>query len=203
MIISKKFAAILAASLLIFSTACVETVVVGSLATGMVVTREKNLSNTRSDIVISTKLGTKFLENGLKNPGNSVDVTVNEGRVLLTGIVREEQKAKLASELAWKVEGVKEVIDEIQLRDDFKAKDVSNAFRDYLVSIEIETKLLLGKKITSSNYQITTVGKTVYLLGVASDNAEMQKVLSIAAKVRGVDKVVNHVILVNDRRRNG
>jgi len=203
MTISKKFAVILVSSLLIFATACVETVVVGSLATGMVVTREKNLSNTRLDIIISTKLGTKFLENGLKNPGNSVDVTVNEGRVLLTGIVREEQKAKLASELAWKVDGVKEVIDEIQLRDDFKAKDVSTAFRDYLVSIEIETKLLLGKKITSSNYQITTVGKTVYLIGVASDNAEMQKVLSIAAKVRGVDKVVNHVILVNDRRRNG
>ncbi len=201
--ILKKVPAIFAIFLLLFSTACVETIVVGSVATGMIATREKNLSHTRSDILISTKLGTKFLENGLKNPGNSVDVTVNEGRVLLTGIVRYEEKAKIASELAWKVLGVKEVIDEIQLRDDFHAKDISRAFRDYSISLEIESKLLIARKISSANYQVTTVGKTVYLLGVASDSAEMQKVLSISSQVRGVEKVVNHVILASDSRRNG
>lgn len=201
--ILKKFPAISAIFLLLFSTACVETIVVGSVATGMIATREKNLSHTRSDILISTKLGAKFLESGLKNPGNSVDVTVNEGRVLLTGIVRYEEKAKLASELSWKVLGVKEVIDEIQLRDDFHAKDISSAFRDYLISLEIESKLLIARKVSSANYQVTTVGKTVYLLGVASDSAEMQKVLSISSQVRGVEKVVNHVILASDSRRNG
>jgi osmotically-inducible protein OsmY len=203
MIISKKFLAAFALLLLAFSTSCVETVVVGSVATGIVVTREKSFSNTRSDIVIATKLGTKFLENGLKVPGNSIDVTVNEGRVLLTGIVRNEQKAKLSLDLAWKVDGVKEVIDEIQLRDDFKAKDLLTASRDYLISTELEIRMIFAKDVNLANYQITTVGRTVYLLGVAQSNDEMQKAVSIASKVRGVDKVVNHIILVNDRRRNG
>ncbi|MBM5782430.1 MAG: BON domain-containing protein, partial [Pelagibacterales bacterium] len=101
----------------LFSTACMETVIVGSATTGFVVVREKSLPNTSKDIVISTKIGSSFLVNGLKNYGNSIDVTVNEGRVLLTGIVRDVQKAKLASDLCWSVKGVKEVIDEIQVRD--------------------------------------------------------------------------------------
>ena len=45
------------------------------------------------------------------------------------------------------------------------------------------------------------MNKTVYLLGLANDNSEMQKVLSMVAKVSGVKKVVNHIILVDDNRR--
>jgi osmotically-inducible protein OsmY len=199
----KKFSAIFAIFLLLFSTACVETIVAGSVAAGMIATREKNLSHTHSDIAISTKIAMHFLASGLKNPGNSVDVTVTEGRVLLTGIVRDEEKAKSASELAWKVKGVKEVIDEIQLQDGFNFKNISTAARDYVISAEIESKLLLARGVSSANYQITTVSRTVYLLGIADNSAEMQKVLDLAAKVRGVEKVVNHVILASDSRRNG
>jgi osmotically-inducible protein OsmY len=202
MMIFKKF---LVVFLLIFTTSCVETVVVASLATGVVVTRTKSLEDTRQDVVIATKLGADFVGNGLKNPNSSVDITVNEGRVLLTGILTDPQKAKLASELAWKIPHVKEVIDEIQIHEEekFKIKDVTTSFSDYAITTEVEAKLLLERKINSSNYKITTVGKTVYLLGVAEDSDEMQKVLSIISKIRGVEKVVNHVILADDNRRNG
>lgn len=194
---------ILIAALLLVATSCVETVIIGSAATGTMVVRDKSLHNTQKDIMISSTIATKFLENGLKNIGNSIDVTVNEGRVLLTGVARDPDKASLASELAWKVAGVKEVIDEIQLDDDGKinTRDVTNAFYDYVISGRIETQLFLTKGITSVNYQVTTVNKVVYLLGVADSNEELQKVLSIASKVKGVKKVVDHIISVNDARR--
>jgi osmotically-inducible protein OsmY len=189
-------------SLFVLSS-CVETVLVGTATTGTLVVREKNMDDTRKDIVISSAIATKFLENGLKNPGNSIDVTVNEGRVLLTGIARNPDKANKASELAWRVAGVKEVIDEIQLAKDSKMHfhDLANSFSDYLISWQIETKLFLDKEISTTNYQITTVTKTVYLLGVASSEDEMNKVLSVISKVKGVKKVVNHAILVGDARR--
>lgn len=200
---SKKFVAVFAVFLLFSQASCVETVVVGSVFAGGFVVREKSFNSTRYDIVISTKLGSQFFENGLKNPGNSIDVTVNEGRVLLTGIARDGAKAKLAQELAWKVSGVKEVIDEIQIREDEKMhmRDVSSAMRDYIITGEIEAKILMGRNITSMNFQVTTVDNTVYLLGVATDETEMRRVLSIASKIRGVEKVVNHAILRNDSRR--
>ncbi len=203
--ISKKISLIFSLLFLTFSTACVETVVVGTIATGAVITREKNLTSTRDDMIISTQAGVSLVENGLKNVGNMVDVTVNEGRVLLTGIVRDSTKAKLASELVWKVQGVKEVIDEIQLRDGvkMKPKDFSIGFFDYIITSTIEAKMLINKKVSTYNYQITTVNKTVYLLGVAGNSDEMDAVLSIASKTSGVKKVVNHIILLNDSRRHG
>ncbi len=192
-------------ALLAFTTSCVETIIVGSTATGVVTLREKSMSDTHKDIVISTKLGTTFLANGLKNPGNSIDVTVNEGRVLLTGIARNARKASLASELAWKIEGVKEVIDEIQLRngDNIRLKDFGVSAYDYKITTEIESRLLFSRKVSSINYQITTVNGVVYLLGVAQDEVEINRILSVVSRVRGVKKVVNHIIIVSDKRRHG
>ncbi len=195
---------ILASILALFIlTSCVETVVVGSVTTAVVATREKSLSNTRYDVQIYTTLNSDFLQNGLKNFGNSIDVTVNEGRVLLTGIARDVQKAKLATDLAWKASGVKEVIDEIQVRDGESVhfRDYTSATYDYFITSKIETKLVFAKNIATFNYKVTTVNGTVYLIGVAQDQAELKRVTDIITNVRGVEKVVSHVIMINDRRR--
>ncbi len=205
MMISKKISAVFAIFLLTFSTSCVETVVIGTAATATMVLREKTLDSTRQDVTISTKLGAEFIKNGLKNPGNSIDITVNEGRILLTGIARDPQKAKLAADLAWKSEGVKEVIDEIQMGDDslLHPRDFSKAFFDYGLSLRAEAALLFGRDIASVNYKITTVNGVVYLLGVSSNEEELQNVLSKISKIRGVKKIINYVILSNDSRRRG
>lgn len=188
-----------------FLTSCVETVIVSSVAAGGVATREKSLSDTPKDIVISTKIGTAFFENGLKNPFNSVDVTVNEGRVLLTGIVEDDDRAQLANDLSWKVKGVKEVIDEIQLHSGNRnaTSRIAVASYDYITSIKIEGKLLISSNVRSFNYQITTVNKNVYVLGTARNRTELNKVLEIVSKTTGVEKVINHAILADDSRRTG
>ena len=43
--------------------------------------------------------------------------------------------------------------------------------------------------------------KTVYIIGIAYSLEEQQMVLKIASKVKGVEKVVNHIILADDLRR--
>ncbi len=196
------FAAI---TILFFATSCIETVVVGSFGTAALATREKTLNNTRYDIQIYTTLTADFIQNGLKNFGNSIDVTVNEGRVLLTGIARDAQKAKLASDLSWTAAGVKEVIDEIQLRDGDTThlKDYASAAYDYAITTKIEGRLFLTRKVSTYNYKITTVAGTVYMIGVAQDDAELNRVIAAITKVNGVQKIVSHVIMVNDRRRHG
>ncbi len=203
--IFKNFPIFAAIVFLLLSTSCVVTVVVGSLMTGAVATREKSLNNTRYDVQIYSTLNFDFLQNGLKNFGNSIDVTVNEGRVLLTGIARDAGKAKLASDLAWKVTGVKEVIDEIQLRDNenMHLRDYSSAAYDYFLTSKIEARLFISKKVPTINYKITTVSKTVYLIGVAHDETELARVTTLISKITGVEKIVSHVILINDQRRHG
>ena len=190
--------------LLALMTSCVETVVIGSVGGGVFAAREKTIQDTRSDIAISVTLTADFITRGLKMPGNSVNFTVNEGRVLLTGIVRDSQKAKSAQEISWTAIGVKEVIDEIQLREEGMVfKDFPSAFRDYLITAEVESRLLVTRDVIWPNYKITTVGSTVYLLGVAVNDFEMQRVLTVVSRIYGVEKVVNHVLLRDDQRRRG
>ena len=185
-------------------SSCVETIVISTGVGAGLAYREKTVEDTRSDVKISTKIALKFISNGLKTPATSIDITVNEARVMLTGIARDPAKAKLAQELCWQVKGVNEVIDEIQIREDgkFKLADIGSSFYDYLITAEIETKFALAKDLRTLNYQITTVNNEVYLLGVAIDKKEMNRAVALASKVRGVNKVVNHIILANDSRRN-
>ena len=167
-------------------------------------TREKTLKETRSDVLIATTLSLDFVTHGLKNPGNSINFTVNEGRVLLTGIARDAAKVQLAKDVSWNALGVKEVIDEIQVRDEsMKLRDVSSAFFDYLITTQVETKLLVARDISWPNYKITTVNGVVYLLGTAKNDFEMQRALTVVSKVRGVERVVNHALLRDDSRRRG
>ncbi|MDX2083106.1 MAG: BON domain-containing protein [Rickettsiales bacterium] len=203
--ISRNFLVLSAILFLTFITSCVETVVVGSVGAAALVSREKTLNNTRYDVQIFTTLQSDFVQNGLKNFGNSINATVNEGRVLLTGIARDSQKAKLAVKLAWNASNVKEVIDEIQLRPDEKMhfRSFSSAAYDYFITSKIETKLLFTRKVSTFNYKVTTVDGHVYLIGVARDNAELAKVIAVITKISGVEKIISHVILENDSRRNG
>jgi len=200
-----KISKILPVAILFLITSCVETVIIGSISGGVVATREKSLKDTRSDIGIVATLGFDFVSHGLKNPGNSVNFTVNEGRVLLTGIVRNRDKIKLAQDVSWNALGVKEVIDEIQIHenDKLRPKDFVSSFYDYVITTQVEAKLLVARDVFWPNYKITTVGGVVYLLGVAKNDFEMQRALTIASKVRGVERVVNHVLLRDDPRRNG
>ncbi len=196
----KKLSALLL--VLLLTASCVETVVVGSLATIVVVTREKTLESTKDDVIIAAKIDKEFLESGLKSPRNSVSVMVNEGRVLLTGIVRDADKGRTAIVVPWKIFGVKEVIDEIEISDqNVKVVDYGGDFRDSFITSLIKSKLFFNQKIIPANYKILTFRKVVYVFGVAREDTDIKEVLRIISKTSGVKKVVNHVILANDSRR--
>lgn len=190
--------------LLIFTlTSCIESLVMGSGFAGFLHFREKTMEDTKDDNIISNKLGAYFLKNGLKKPFNNIEITVNEGRVLLTGVVRSLESKKLAVKLAWEEKRVKEVIDEIIVIDEkIKFRDAGQLAKDINITGQIEAKLLLNGKVKSINYKVNTVNQIVYILGVAQNRFEMNTVTKTAAKVRGVKKVINHVTLINDSRRH-
>jgi len=199
----KIFRSFVVVLLLLSVTSCVETIILGSLATGSMITREKSAKNMKDDVIISTILLSKYTGNGLTTLKNNVDVTVNEGRVLLTGVVRTSKKEELAITLAWKVNGVREVINEIQLLEDgsYRPRNFSRAVIDTILTLEIESKLLIKPSLKSTNYKVNTVNGVVYLMGIADDEEELNKALDVVARIRGVRKVVNHIILSDDRRR--
>lgn len=195
---------ILILSFLMFLTSCVETVIVGSVASTIAVTRQKTLKDTKNDVVIAAKIDKEFALNGLKTMRNSVKIMVNEGRVLLTGVVRDLDKGQKANQIVWKIEGVKELIDEIQIEEKgLKTRDFSGFFVDSFTTSRVKSKLFFNPKITAADFKITTSNDVVYILGVAKNNQELNEVLKAISTISGVKRVVNHAILVSDHRRNG
>ncbi len=92
--------------ILLFNVACVETVAVGTVIAGVVVSRDKNIEQSKNDAVISTKINFSLLENKLRGIDSNIKATVSENRVLLTGTTRGIENAKKAYDIAWKIDGV-------------------------------------------------------------------------------------------------
>lgn len=191
------------AILAIFLSGCVETVVVGTVAGSVVAVREKSLKDTSSDTIIAAKIDKNLLFSGMKGWRNSVEVMVNEGRVLLVGVVRDLDKGKKMTEMVWKVKGVRELIDEVEVdAQGLRVRDFGGGFYDAYLTAKIKSKLFLDKEVTSSDFKIKTQNRVVYILGVAKDSNELRGVLRAIAKTKGVKRVVNHAIFINDSRRS-
>lgn len=159
-------------------------------------TTEKGISTSVSDGVIFTKLHDKFIKADA-TLSTFVDVTVNNGAILLTGKIKTPEEKVLATKLAWEIKGVREVVNELQVTDKSSIKD---AAKDLAASAQLRGKLIADSDISSLNYSIDVVNGTVYLSGVASDVDEMNKVVSHARKLRFAQQVVNYIIIESDKR---
>lgn len=121
-----------------------------------------------------------------------VDITIHEGRLMLTGSMLSEQgRAKLV-ENAWTAEGVDQVIDEIIISE---KTGFSQGFEDTRIDQVLRARLIGADGITSSRYKIAVSQAVVYLIGVARDREELDEALYIASSIAGVEKVVNHVLV--------
>jgi osmotically-inducible protein OsmY len=119
-----------------------------------------------------------------------LSTTVYEGRVLLTGVVPSEDWRGEAVKRAWKVDGVKEVYDEIQVgpEENFQ-EDVS----DDAITSKLKAQLIADGDVKSINYLVTTVKGVVYIMGTARSNAERDRVVDHARNIGDVKRVVSYV----------
>ena len=155
-------------SLALLSTAplisgCAETII-GVGATGAVAaSQERGLGGAVEDTQIRTAINYLWLD---ENPEmyHQLNLNVQEGRVMITGVVPKQEMRDAAVRLAWRAKGVNEVIDEIIV----DPKGTSGTYaRDSWINAQLKTKLLFDKNVYSINYSIETVRGQVYILGVA------------------------------------
>jgi osmotically-inducible protein OsmY len=158
---------------------------------------ERSLKSAANDLAIRTRINGLWLDHN-EALLTRVDISISEGRVLLTGRVSNQQQRLNAVRLAWKAPGVKEVINEIQIS---KTEGASGFARDSWISAQIKTSIALDEKINSINYSIDTVGGTVYLMGIAGSQAELKRVRNHARQINYVRRIVNYVIMKTDIRR--
>ncbi len=176
---------------------CAGVVVGAAAVTGHSVLEQRTTKDALSDADIRIKLNEKLLSHSSRLFSN-VSTEVVEGRVLLTGSVPRREDRIDAGRLAWEVAGVSEVANEIEVGEDVTAK----AFiEDVWITSQLRARLVADQGISSVNYNIETVNKTVHLIGLAQSRAELEAVVAIARKVPGVKRVVSHVLTVDDPQR--
>ena len=128
-----------------------------------------------------------------------VNLQVQEARVLLSGNVEQPEMRVTAARLAWQVKGVRAVINEITVTD---KSSLTSAARDTWITTELKAKLLVDLEIDAINYSIETVNQVIYLIGLAQNEAELQRVIAHAKDIPYVRQVVSHVTLKDDPNRH-
>ncbi|MDA0781309.1 MAG: BON domain-containing protein [Rickettsiales bacterium] len=188
-------------SAMLLTSSCVETAVLGSVATvGTVAVQERTAGKALDDTAIFWKIKQLYVnEEKSKDLLAGISVEVIEGRVHLTGTVNSTETRIDAVRLAWKPKGVVEVINDITIKDENSLTDI---VQNKWIKTQISSRLLLEKGVRSVNYSIEVVDGVVYLMGIAQDANELNKVTTIASMVKGVQKVVNHAILKTDASRS-
>ena len=127
----------------------------------------------------------------------SVKSKVLDGRIFLTGKVENpEDKLKL-TKMAWETEGVRSVRNDIKVKENFNFKQSA---KDLLITSQLRTALILDKEIKSTNYQIDTYKKKIYIYGIAMTSDEKDKVIDEAKQVLDVKDVIASILLVENLR---
>lgn len=167
----------------------------GGAAVGGLASREKGVSGAMSDSWISTKIKAKLYKFD-QDLHAHVGVNVQEGEVLLTGSVVNQDWIAESERMCWEVDGVKQVLNNIGVDDGNGGVKVFAG--DAVITSMIKTHLLFGNDIRSMNYSIKTVSGVVYVMGIAQSDEELNQVMEYARNTKGVDRVVSYVRIKNN-----
>ena len=159
---------------------------VGATA-GIKASEERGFSTSVSDDAIWLDINRRLLD----HDGalfEAVMLQVHEGRVLLSGEVPTQDARMEAVKIAWQPDGVNEVINELTVTTPGR-----NEWRDFWIAEKIDGKLLFDRKIRSINYSVEAVDGVVYLIGIAQNEDELQRVIDHCRDVAYVRRIVSYV----------
>lgn len=190
---SRRFFALIL--LLCIASGCTTAYVTGASKAVLIDKEERSFNNYVEDTIILAQLKNVYFSNNEKIFFN-VSVEVLEGRVLLTGDVEQIDERIEATKLAWSIEGVAEVLNEIQINNDDSILDYAD---DLVMKTKINAKLLIRKDIFNLNYSVEVVNGVVYLIGIAQNEKELNLVIKISKNTFGVKNVISYVRLKDNR----
>ena len=163
----------------------------GGATTMVVAEGDKSLGTAVDDASIKLNISGKLLISA-NNLFINIDTTVVEGMVLLTGIVKNQESRIEAIKIVWEVDGVKEVINEIEIGDKASIKEYAN---DVWITAQIKALAARDIGLRFISYNVETIKGKVYLAGITSRPEQLETLVNITKSVKGVKEVVNYVVI--------
>jgi osmotically-inducible protein OsmY len=140
-----------------------------------------------------------------------VNVDIWKQQVMVTGMVDSKGKYYDVMSIIRQDKRIKKVYDHLQIADAqtvakyheaeqkynednaVPADSATQSASDVWIEAQIKGLLLAEKGVHSVNYRWQSVDNIVYIMGQAETQAELDKVLNIVRRIKGVKKVVSHI----------
>ena len=166
----------------------VPTIASNGINIGRSMSADRSVFNVLDDLSIKNTINNALFDKALLL---NVSTDVYQGRVMLTGSVKDAATRQKAEDLAREVDGVRELYNEIQVTDQNWLKALPT---DLVIENMLAARMVLAPDVSSIDYQVRAWDGVVYVLGIAKSRAELDQVIALA-RTSGARKIVSHVFL--------
>ena len=178
-------------------SSCVGTSSQGVFGTGVSIALDPRSIGTQiDDNIMQKNLVARMLAQDKKYL-ISLNTKVLDGRIFITGKVEDPEEKLQITKMAWETKGVRSVKNDIIIKEEFNFKQSA---KDLLITSQLRASLIINKKIKSTNYNIDTYKKKIYIYGIAQSIEEQKEVIREANEIIDVEKVIASILLVDNLR---
>ena len=163
----------------------------GGATTMVVAEGDRTLGTVVDDATIKINISSNLLSSST-NLFVNVNTSVIEGRVLLTGIVDTQEIRIEAVRKVWEVDGVREVINEIEIGSKTTIKEYAN---DLWITTQVKGMAAKTIGLRSLSYNFETIKGKVYIAGITSRPEQLDQIIEVTKTIKGVKEIVNYVII--------
>tara|TARA_B100000161_G_scaffold264812_1_gene238991 strand:+ start:761 stop:1354 length:594 start_codon:yes stop_codon:yes gene_type:complete len=182
---------------LIILNGCVGVSSSGVLGTGVsIATDPRTIGTQIDDNIMQKNLSAKIINMNAKYL-LAVKPKVIDGRIFITGKVQTTEEKLKITKLAWEIKGTRSVKNDIKIKEKFNFQQYT---KDLLITSQLRTAMIASKQIKSSNYNIDTHKKKIYIYGIAQSEVERAEVINEAKQILDVEDVISSILLVEDLR---
>ena len=175
------------------------TVLGAGARTGLALAEDRPVEEIWRDTLLKVTINKKLLETSFSETFWSLNTTIFEGRVLVTGNVKNTTLRDQVSQMVWGVKGVREVLNEIEIQE---TNTVTQIARDKFIQTSLQARMLGDKIVSDINYKMIAHNNVLYIIGVAQSQAELEKVVAHARAIRYVKRFVNYIWLADNPSRS-
>ena len=163
----------------------------GGATTMVVAEGDRSLGTVVDDATIKINIASKFISSE-NNLFININTTVLEGRVLLTGLVENQEIRIDAVRIVWETKGVKEVINEIEVGNKASLKEYS---KDLWINTQVKALAARTLGLRAIAYNFETIKGKVYIAGVTSRPENVDELVVAVKTIKGVTEIVNYVVI--------
>ena len=175
------------------------TVLGAGARTGLALAEDRPVEEIWGDTLLKGTINKKLLETSFSDTFWSLNTTIFEGRVLITGNVKNTTLRDQVSQMVLGVKGGREVLNEIEIQE---TNNVTQIARDKFIQTSLQARMLGDKIVSDINYKMIAHNNVLYIIGVAQSQAELEKVVAHARAIRYVKRFVNYIWLADNPSRS-